>query len=206
MFEFTQSNCVVAGTFNIYIIQPHWLSEIGVVPAGAKISLQADMRSPGFKFKLPDDNDLLWSIRPDRLSVQSDRFAVDCGKPISKVLEQLPWTPVLAVGCNATFTASLDQFDKISRFFPSELIADDYSFAQKTYHRGIQRDGLVFNIQLSVTHDSIDLSLNTHTDAKKDRVIRDANQIAQESCKSFGAQRDEAIQLAKSLLNVEIGE
>ena len=203
MFKFANSNCVVIGTFNIYIIQPHWLSEVEIIPTGTNVAIQADMRSPGFKFKASGDDDLLWSVRPDRLTVQSKQFDIDCGKPIAEVLKHLPWTPVVAVGCNVAFRAPLDLFDKVSHLFSSHSVADDYKLAQKTWHRGIKRDHLVFNIQLAVRDDSIDLSLNTHTEAKKDLTIRESNQIARESCNSFIEQRDEAIKLAQSLLNVE---
>jgi hypothetical protein len=203
VFEFSNTSCVVVGTFNIYIVQPHWLSEVEIIPSKTKVAIQADMRSPGFKFKLPDNVDLSWNIRPDRLSTQSERLDVDCGKPIAQVLKKLPWTPVTAVGCNAAFIASLDHYDKISHLFSSDSLADEYKLAQKTWHRGIRRNHLTLNIQLSVTDDSIELSLNAHTEAKKGCTIRTANEVAQGACTSFIAQRDEAIQLARSLLNVE---
>ena len=49
-FRFTSASCVAVGTFNIYIIQPQWLAQMGVWLKGEKFNLQTDLSRPGFKF------------------------------------------------------------------------------------------------------------------------------------------------------------
>lgn len=203
MFEYKNSSCVVVGTFNIYIIQPQWLSEVEILKPDSKVKMQTDIRSPGFRFELGDDDNLQWNVRPDRMSIESENLIADCGRPISQVLEKLPWTPIIGVGCNVNYTLSLDQRDKISHLFVNGAIPNSYETQQKTWHRGVQRKDIVFNIQLAETDKQIELLLNVHIDTKKDGKIKDANQIAQRACTKFKEYTEESVRLAQSILGME---
>jgi hypothetical protein len=49
-FRFSNSTAVAAGTFNIYVIQPQWLSEVKIFREGMKLQMASDFRRPGFRY------------------------------------------------------------------------------------------------------------------------------------------------------------
>ena len=202
MFEFTHSSCVVVGTFNIYIIQPQWLVEVGIIPEGESVKMQADFRNPGFRFR-ELNSPLEWSVRPDRIQIQSRESGSDCGEPLSKVLSHLHWTPIIAVGSNLTFKAPVDDLDRLLYLFGTgpDPTLDDYSITQKTWHRALKREAAVFNLQLSAQEEYIELNLNAHTEVKNERSIRSSNELARETCESFFEQRMESVSLANSWID-----
>lgn len=210
MFEFKGSSCVVVGTFNITIIQPKWLVESEIIESDSNFHLQFDMQSPGIRFKLPDKDGQDWNVRPDRLSVSSNVLGVDCGKPISEVLSRLPWTPIMAVGCNVNFGcpvkdfSSLDHLRDCSNIFNTSNISSDYKFKQRTWHFSVEREDTVFNVQIAETEDEIELLLNVHADTKEAKGIKKGNEIARNACANFVNYTNEATTLAKDLLSKDI--
>jgi hypothetical protein len=52
-FGFKRANCVVVGTFNIYIVQPAWLEETGIIPKGSVVSIDSKIDASGFRFSSP---------------------------------------------------------------------------------------------------------------------------------------------------------
>lgn len=96
-----ECNCVVVGTFNIYLFQPGWLCKVCGLPKDSEFELEGDFSQPGFLVrKLSSDTQ--WIIRPDRLIVASSDE--DCGEILEKVLRAIPVTPVRAVGSNFRFS------------------------------------------------------------------------------------------------------
>lgn len=64
-FTFKHSSCVAVGTFNIYIVQPKLLAEMGVFETEQPVLVSGDLTRPGIRFEV---NNALWTVRPDRLS------------------------------------------------------------------------------------------------------------------------------------------
>lgn len=201
---------MVVGTFNITIIQPKWLVESEIISSDSNFHLQFDVQSPGIRFKLPDLNDQAWNVRPDRLSVSSTEPGTDCGKPISEVLERLPWTPILAVGCNVNLACPIKEFPNLdilkscSIIFDEEKLSQDYSFKQRSWHFGVQREGVVFNVQISETNEEIELLLNVNTDTKVNQSIKKANDSARNACANFLDYTKEATTLAQEILSKDL--
>ena len=48
-FRLKRANCVVAGTFNMYIVQPAWLAKVGIVPKGIAVTVGSKLDEPGFR-------------------------------------------------------------------------------------------------------------------------------------------------------------
>ena len=151
-FHFTSASCVAVGTFNIYIIQPQWLAEMGVWPEGAKCSIQTDLSRPGFKFHRIENDPLRWRVRPESLVVETDESGADCGKPIADVLRHLEWTRIEAVGSNESYSCPIaNASDLIDRVLPlGEGPPEGYADSQRSWHRAFMRNGALTNVQLSV--------------------------------------------------------
>ncbi|QDT83657.1 hypothetical protein [Gimesia chilikensis] len=206
MFKFKKSSCVVVGTFNTYIIQPHWLSEVGIFPSGATVEILTDIRNPGIRFSLseqPENDNRIWNVRPDRLSVESTTLGVDCGEPIARVLEELQWTPIDAVGCNIIFDSHIDHYDKISHLFNDSENIEGYKTIQRAWHRTLASETRQFNIHITVEDEKILLTLNSNTDAKTLGSIRESNSKAQLACKEFKQQTEEVHKIAQTLFGME---
>jgi len=204
VFRFLESNCVAVGTFNIYIIQPAWLREVSLFPDTPKVRVQSDMRQPGFRYQNLDD-DLLWNVRPDRFMVESKAWDADCGTPISKVLENLPWTPVRAVGSNVTFRCDPEQANDLTeKMFQPVTIPDAYSQAQRTWHAGLKREDTLTNLQLCATPEHIDLSINVHTEIAQSQSQKKATELAIAACVAYRTHLADATNLAKQLFSIEI--
>jgi hypothetical protein len=199
-FRFKQSSCVVVGTFNIYIIQPKLLGEMGVFPHGEVVTVMGDVSQPGTRMVAQGTT---WTIRPDRLVVETDKSTVDCGEFIARTLEALCWTPVMAVGINAVFTADASVEEQL----PDAVRLPKCEAAiQRTSHIGIAHDDSTLNIQISATEKCLELSLNLHRDLsalRQSKTQVDISREAQNVCNLFVARRAAAIEAAHNLLGGE---
>lgn len=201
-FTFVKSSCVAIGTFNIYIIQPKLLAEMGVVAESWNGELSGDLVQPGIRFS---NDAFAWNVRPDRVSVESVAIANDCGASISKLLKHLSWTPVFAIGANAVFHSPLSGESSLPPgfSFPFNIVSGT---EQRTCHVAVRRDEVVFNIQMSITEDVIELLLNAHVDFaayRQKHPQRDSNKRVLASCDKFMSYRAEAMKLASQLTGGE---
>jgi hypothetical protein len=163
-FQFKRANCVAVGTFNMYIIQPAWLAEVDIIPKGIPVEIYSKLDEPGFRFTSPK-MPTRWIVTPSRIQVESDRPDEDCGGAMARVFEQLPWTPLVALGNNTIYRASLDELAHLRLF--ASLKQDPptgFEFAQKTVHYGLKRGETVFNLMLALTEDELEVSVNAHTE------------------------------------------
>lgn len=176
-FQFTKANCVAVGTFNMYIIQPAWLAEVDIIPKGIPVEIYSKLDEPGFRFTSPK-MPTRWIVTPSRIQVESDRPDEDCGGAMARVFEQLPWTPLVALGNNTIYRASLDELAHLPLF--GSLKQDPptgFEFAQKMVHYGLKRGETVFNLMLALTEDEVEVSVNAHNELQGHKS-RDAQLVA----------------------------
>src|SRR5437667_1502871 len=106
MFAFKKAAAVAVGTFNMYIIQPNWLVQVGLFKEGVRVQMQADFTRPGFRFSA-EETSYWWNVRPDRLILETESPEIDCGEPLRIVLDTLRWTPLTGIGTNLEFEADI---------------------------------------------------------------------------------------------------
>lgn len=198
-FRFKSSACVAVGTFNIYIVQPMWLAKREIIPKGIPVAIGTKIDEPGFRFSSPKMRSK-WTVTPLRIEVSSKEPDEDCGEPVSKVLTFLRWTPLKAIGTNAVYEAPLSELELLGKFrgfYPSP--PDGFSDVQQSFHVAVKQGEHVFNLQLSVTEEGIELATNVHTDIEN----RDS-EVAQQAASKFLDHRRMTEQLARDLFKVDI--
>jgi hypothetical protein len=201
---FKKAAAVAVGTFNIYVIQPKWLAEVGIWPEGTKIQMASDLNRPGFRYR-SEEFSAQWEVRPDRLILHTESANDDCGKTLADVLEKLPWTPLFGVGVNVEFHGDLNELKELPRScsLPSGDGPDGYEVKQRTCHVGLLRSGQIFNLQLSAS-EKAELSINVHTELRDKGKQEHITKLAQEACRAFIELRDEAVKLAKRTFALEL--
>jgi len=186
-FRFKNATCVVAGTFNMYIVQPAWLAKIGIIPKGTEVAIGSKLDEPGFRFsshKLRSQ----WIITPSRIEVATESTEEDCGAKVAAVLQALPWTPLAGLGNNAFFAAPLQEVESL----PEEMrhapkTPPGYDLTQRSFHFGASQDGRIFNLQLNITKDELELIVNVHTELRS----RDS-EVGQAAARRFLRDRKDA--------------
>lgn len=200
-FRFKRADCIAVGTFNSYIIQPAWLAKVGIIPTEIPVQIYSKLDEPGFRFtspKLPTR----WVVTPTRVQVETDDADQDCGEAVAKVLERLPWTPLVALGCNTLYQASLDELGQIPVFTALNPKAPEgFDLAQRTVHYAMKRGETVFNLQLAATEDELELSVNVHTGLRARE-----SEYAQQSARRFFDNRKTARALITALFEVSVSD
>jgi hypothetical protein len=208
MLRFKTSSCVVIGTFNIYIVQPRWLADIGVFEHGDKVAIRSDLQKPGFQLRHLEDSRKTWIVRPDRVDLNSVSPRDDCGQPLAAVLGHLQWTPLTAVGINAVFSSA--QVGPLAHLFQPESLPGDHQAVQSMWHRAILNDrGDVVNTNVSRdASGAIQLAINVHSEMSRQEgeTDQDVSGRAVKACSEFLQRRQEAIELASYILNVELDD
>lgn len=199
-FQFKSASCVAIGTFNIYIIQPPWLAHIGMLPDGAEVDIETNLSRPGFRLSSPSLG-ANWLVYPNRFAIETTAATCNCGETMAKVLEALPWTPLVAIGSNVLYEADSSELDALPDIgsYPSADVPGDYVLRQRSWHMGVRRDEHVFNLQLSVQEAAVKISSNVHTDLKN-RDSKFAQQVAQR----FFEHRAESVALIQRLFGARI--
>jgi hypothetical protein len=198
-FQFKRANCVAVGTFNMYIIQPAWLAKVGIIPKGIGVAIESKLDEPGFRFsspKLP----VRWYVTPSRIQVETHSADADCGEPVASVFKWLPETPLVALGNNAIYQATLDDLQAIpciSSFWREG--PEGFKSVQRTLHYGLQRDETVFNVQLAITEKNLEVSVNAHTELRE-RATEDV----QKAARRFFEDRQTGERLIEHLLQVRV--
>jgi hypothetical protein len=165
-FRFEKASCVVVGTFNMYILNPQWLAGNKIIDDSSDVGFETNLTRPGFRFRIKQ---AVWSVAPDRLTIETQDPEVDCGKVIADILQKLPHTPLVAIGSNTQYEANLSELEKLSqaiRDFPrAESPSSGYKVAQRTFHVGVKRaEEETVNLQIAVKEASIALACNVHVD------------------------------------------
>lgn len=198
-FRLKKSNCIAVGSFNIYIF-PEWVRRMAPFPDGVEMHVHNDLSRAGLRLFSPNLT-LSWTIRPDKIILESDSPNDNCGEIMERMFETLPWTPLLALGNNFYFEAPPEEIENIRRplDFPAAASLDDYQFSYRGWYLGLEKDGTKCGMQLTVKPDSLLLAANFH------RELEDQpNERAREAARSFENDRRESIRLFEELLGVSI--
>ncbi|HEX6983960.1 MAG TPA: hypothetical protein VF170_01225 [Planctomycetaceae bacterium] len=198
-FTFSNASSVVVGTFNIYIFQPNWIGEVSGVDVGAEGDLQVDFAQPGLRVSFAG-RPMKWTIRPDRLLLQSEAPATDCGSIVARVLRLLPLTPVRAAGNNLTVTASPDDpelgpaVDSLIKTLPAQRSVE---CERRVIGGAIRRGDATYNMVLTVKADKVDIDVNAHRSASQAAEAEEAARLFHSDCRTAAA-------LATELFGVRI--
>jgi hypothetical protein len=150
----------------MYIIQPAWLAEVGIIPKEIEVSVYAKIDAPAVRFSSPKLR-ARWVVTPSGIQVETDHTNEDCGEAIAEVIEKLPWTPLIAVENNAFYTVSLDELGTLMLPFPTTQNAPaGFQFVQRTVHYGLKREETVYNVQLVINEDEIELTVKARTELR----------------------------------------
>lgn len=207
-FRFNKASCVVVGTLNIYIIQPHLLLEIKAIenlenPEDA-IEFETDFSQPGFRFAFPEKK-LRCTVRPDRFIAESDVANIDCGGVVGKLVTTLKWTPFKALGINSQFsTADPDDIQKLcAKWIPVFTNSTVSSIKQRSVHAAVSVGDSLVNLQIAIKGNVAEFSANSHfqLDNRGDRNAI-AN-VAEKVTNDFFEWRRTAQSLASQLFDLE---
>ena len=204
-FRFDSANAVAVGTFNMYIVQPSWLAELGIIPKGIPVTISVKGDEPGLRFdspKLPT----IWVISPTRIEVSTKDYREDCGERLARVLHSLPWTPLKAVGTNAFFKAATNDpdvkvagscFDSFNPQCPEE-----YMIEQRGIAFGVKHEEHHLNMQLTILTDRVDLDANAHTEIDRTGVA--GSELAQRAMRKFFDHRKKLEILIEQVFKVQV--
>jgi len=203
-FQFKKASCVVAGTFNMYLIHPKWLAKHEIIEQG-EVGIHFNLAQPGFRF-VPTKHKVIWTVAPDRLVIESEDPATDCGATAAAVLRKLPETPLFGIGNNVVYRADISEMAALARpirhFLETSSPAPDQTLAQRSFHVAVkQGEHQTTNLQVSVKEDGIELLCNVHTELR-DR--EDANQAAVDAAGQFFRDRTAVKPLIQHFFAAEI--
>jgi len=198
-FRLKKAACVVAGTFNMYIVQPAWLAKVQIVPEGIEVAIASKLDEPGFRFTSPKLRSQ-WFVTPSRIEVQSEHPEENCGAKVAAILAALPWTPLVALGNNALYSAPLSELEVLPEpFRATPQVPEHYQMVQRSSHFGLSREERLTNLQLSITREEIELSVNVHTE------LRDKESgFAQAAARRFFQDRADGESLMQQLFKARV--
>jgi hypothetical protein len=131
------------------------------VPEGTPINIETDFSRPGFLFSM-ESTDAKWTVRPDRIKIESGSQNEDCGLILAKILDWLPVTPVEAVGHNFQFIGNPDDlpdFHRMAELVPRSEVPG-FTIKQRTWHAGLENEGVTFNVQAAAREAEVELLAN----------------------------------------------
>ncbi|MGC1274883.1 MAG: hypothetical protein WBC44_14350 [Planctomycetaceae bacterium] len=203
MFRFVQSDFVAAGTFNIYVLQPDWFTELGLFISGPKVRLHADLSRPGYRFS-QQDSEVEWTITPEKVVAASRARHENCGAAIGKVIETLEWTPLIAVGGNVMLRADETDRDSIPfQLFVPDL-SPDFTWKNSSSVVTVTRGGRDFRIALTRDGDGCQITANIHTDLSRFLGREQKLAAARNACESFLSDQRTAFSLIEQFYGVGI--
>lgn len=169
---FHESSLVIVGTFNIYIIRPDWLGKVGLLPEGSEVKFESQLNQPGFRLLSPALRSK-WVVAPTRIALNTDDPNEDCGRTADRILEALPWTPLMAMGFNFVYRGAPDDINgwEAKTAFPSQTPPQGFTFNQRSWHVGLKQGDQLFNLQLAHVPEGIEIRVNVHTDLQEREIV-----------------------------------
>lgn len=198
-FRFDSTSCIAVGTFNMYVIQPGWLVDRGILPKISQMMLGTNLDEPGFHFSVPGEQ-TRWAVTPHRVEVSSKHEDDDCGKLVANVVRSLPWTPLKAVGCNFNYTATADEMRTLRPFlnFPTTP-PHGYKAEEHQAMFSMRRDNRLYSVKLSILPDGGELLANAQED-----INQRGGEQAAKMADSFFEHRERLEQIIRETLNVDL--
>jgi len=167
--KLTQVDTVVAGQFNPHIINPVWLVKQEIVEGEEEAKYRGTVdiseRETRFGFEV---GGYRWQVSNYRLVVRSSSCE-DPGPVVRRVLEDLPHTPIHAVGHNfkyesplSEWNAGLPQLGALS----AERFRERFELRQAEWGVSLGCDGgVTLKVNVSVDESSAAISFNFHREA-----------------------------------------
>lgn len=168
---FHESNLVIVGTFNIYIIRPDWLGKIGLLPEGSEVKFESQLNQPGFRLHSSALRSK-WVVAPTRIALHTDDPNEDCGRTADRILEALPWTPLMAMGFNFVYRGAPNDITEweAKTAFPSQIPPQGFTVNQRSWHAGLKQGDQQFNLQLAQVPEGIEARVNVHTELQEREI------------------------------------
>lgn len=203
-FRFRKANCVVLGTFNMYILHPEWLAKHSIIEPGTEVSIETNFERPGFRFRFVPPQGV-WTVAPNRIMVETDAADLDCGSKVAKVLRALPETPLVALGSNFHYEASSDELGSLPdaiRDFPRGNGPGGERLSRLAFHYTVEPAAHeIANLYLIIQENQLELACNMH---RKLESREKANRKAVESAEQFSQDQAVLEQLAQHYFGVTI--
>lgn len=192
------TSCIAIGTFNIYIVQPRWLMDEGILAKGEPpVSLETDLDRPGFRF-YREGYPFVWMVRPDRIEVESKVRDADCGGELASVLERLRYTPLAGIGCNVELEALDEAGSSVYEYCKrsSATVLGRFQPTKRTVRLSFDGDGRIFNVHFGDDGTELSVAVNIHTELSGSSPI----DAAISTCKTFRSLVSEGIELVSALV------
>ncbi len=196
-FEFHEASCVIVGTFNIYIIRPDWLAKVGLLDEGSVVKFEGLLDRPGFRFSSPKLG-ANWTVFPNRLVLETESPQENCGETAARILECLPWTPVMAIGFNFVYRGDAQAVEgwKDKTTFPPKNPPDGYKLVQRAWQVAVEHEQQTFNLQMSELESGVEIRSNVHTELGN----RDIG-FAQETARKFLQHQEESLSMIREVFS-----
>lgn len=165
-FRFVKESAVVVGTFNIYVIQPGWLKEVGLLDESVSgVMLETDLSQPGFKMEVAGT---VWHVEPTRIVLESSQKGKDLGATLNTIFDKLPWTPLRAVGFNAEYAVEPEEVPSITERWthpaPTVTMEEGDLLAGFGWGAMVTHDDHQYSLSLAKHKGAVRLTLNVHTE------------------------------------------
>lgn len=184
--HFRKASCVAVGTFNIYIIQPEWLTTAGVIKPETELTVEANLNRPGFRLSSPQMKSV-WYVAPGRLAIETESPEEDCGYWMAEVLSRLRWTPIHAIGNNVSYAcgrAEAEAFPATNACANAAVVPDDFEETRRQFGMTVRQEGRdflvqsVFGTELVEVNGNANVTLNNEPHA--DRAVDVARQFVRD--------------------------
>jgi hypothetical protein len=205
-FQLTKASCVAVGTFNIYIIQPAWLTAVDIFPSETPIQIETNLRRPGFKLS-SQQLKTTWFVTPGKLSVETSSIGENCGRYVAEVLKRLKWTPITAVGNNVAFRAKrseVEPFPALETTSGMAVVPDGSSEARRAFAISLTRSERTFTLNVTMSGDVIELTGNAHLSIREG-LENQSTDAAVAAAELFESDVATLVDLFSEVLRVRIG-
>jgi hypothetical protein len=110
-FRLTAATAVAHGSWNIYILQPEWLRDRGVLVTDRPVRVETMRNGPGMRLTTPGKRPRRWVATPFEVRVEFDRPATDedVGQPLTDLIKALPETPLRVGGYELTYRGTAQE-------------------------------------------------------------------------------------------------
>jgi len=107
-FHLTSATAYAQGSWNIYILQPEWLCEKGVLVTKRPVKVETLRGGPGVRLTTTGKGSPRWVATPFSVRVEYDNPATagDVGEPLRNLIRVLPETPMSLVGFELIYRGS----------------------------------------------------------------------------------------------------
>lgn len=199
---------VIVGAWNNSILRPEWVAVYGLgVPEGQEISVELLTPVGGEGAPVVRFEKLVYTVQSNRLMIKPQLFDAEGLEIVQKaalgILEQLPHTPVAAIGFNFGFTAESadDQIEAFRRAQAAVVDAapEEWAVERNKIITTLSKDGVNWNVTRELEGATAVVETNIHAPISSVSAMKaflDEHSFAE----AFGAAKE----LAARILNEEL--